>query len=221
MKAHMVILAAVLVLWSVPIRGAHAEHVHLSTLVGVAGAGDTAYEYAAQGAQTDTGAQTLGILTNLAGLPQAPFAGSSTSEATALFTVVSKVTVYQRLINANMRVVNYSGEERIYFHDPSTISATNPITYTNPLGFAQGKLVARMAERGQDLLTVLAPNRGVINGNAVTQQIEADSFTLEGQTYQFGRIGARNRLVYTGFGQRLSIKPIHDEVVFAGYSATM
>jgi hypothetical protein len=222
MRTRALILAAVVLgLWSVPMRGAHAARAKLPTLVGVAAVGDTAYEYAAQGEQTDAGARTVGILTNLTGLPQAPFAGSATSEATALFTVVSTVTVSQRVINATMRVVNYGGELRVYFHDPSTISATNPLTYTNPLGFAQGTLVARMAERGQDILTVLAPNQGVINGTAVTQQIVANSFTLGGHTYQFGRVGARNRTVYTGFGQRLSIKPIHDVLVLAGYSTVL
>ena len=107
----------------------------------------------------------------------------------------------------------------LFYVHPITPTAT--ITFTTPLSFAQGTLVARQTIQLEDVLTVIAPNKGLFNGTAVTQQLVANPFTLGGKKMQLERVGARGRAVYTGSAQRFSVNPLSVTAILAGYETAL
>lgn len=137
---------------------------------------------------------------------------------TAVFTLVDRLHVTQRVVNANLFILDLSGEQEIYAYP---VTPAVPIDWSNPASFAQGALVVRQSLRAQDVLTVIAPNQGLFSGTAVSVQTLAAPFVLGGKIMHLGQVGARGRLVYSGSGRRLSTAPLVVKAVLAGYQAAL
>src|ERR1700759_5424333 len=96
-----------------------------------------------------------GYLTRVHGLRQADlFRGPDATEATARFTFFSRVEVNARFIRGALVSVDGVGT-LTFFLDP------NGADFANPATFSDGAAIATFAAHFHNLLTVLAPNRGI------------------------------------------------------------
>jgi hypothetical protein len=146
------------------------------------------FEFVGQFNNTPTTSQQFGYLSNIDGL--SPIFSSSTpqNETTASFTFVTNATTDRVISNGPLRIVNRTGTTTIYLNNA-------PSDFTNPASFSQGTPIQVSNYRQQVILNTTTNSFGTVHMNTVT---EADTFTLNGQVYQLGRIGDSFRTTYSG-----------------------
>jgi hypothetical protein len=186
--------------------------------VGVAASGrQNAFELIGRIDQNDLDFAGYGYLTYIKGLDYADIYTNpaNPSEDTARFTYVATATLTSRAILTDVFVIDSQGTITFYFTESPSYRG-----FDNPASFASGTPIAKASVRYQDILLVQSPNRGLATGISDLTQLNASSFTLNGQTYQFGQPGLLYRVSTVGNGTRTNLNPLTSFVTQAGYAVT-
>lgn len=149
---------------------------------------------------------SYGYLTRVEGLSESalfthPPATSSSQPAAGdvsgvRFTVVSSATIENISTLGNLINTTAAGRTDIYYLPGGGASLDNPQS------FAAGAPIASFTGVFQTNLTVDSPNNAAVAISADLTQRRARSFTLGGNTYQFGRAGLAWNQLATGRGER-------------------
>ena len=140
----------------------------------------------------------LGYLTRVAGLMEAELKdGASLNEGTALFTAYAEGD----LLPSN-RVHDPSGVHTLDIDGTLTVyqRPAPGASFGHPDSFKTGIPVAQFDVTLHDILTVIAPGKGIPSLNGSMRQTQSDKLTSTTPGRHFGRIGSRARLSATGLG---------------------
>jgi hypothetical protein len=189
-----------------------------SHLVGVAQAGSTAVEFRARFAQTgSTGEQftAYGYLTTVHGATDDDlFAGAAHDETTALFTAYATGALVRRFHDQSVHAIDIEGELTIY-------QRLSPgASFADPASFQVGTVVARFAMTLQDVLTVIAPAKGIPTLNGDMRQTLAKHLLGSGPARTFGHREARARFFATGLGTLIDPVQVNSQLEMAGHWTT-
>jgi hypothetical protein len=188
-----------------------------SPQVGIGLAGRNAFEFIGRIDQDDFDFAGHGYLTHVKGLSNAEIYSNPAypSEDTARFTYVATATMTSRAILTDVFVLNSQGTITFYFtQDPPYRD------FNDPSSFASGTPIATASMYYQDILLVQSPNKGLATGMSEMTQLTASSFTLNGQSYQFGQPNVMYSLSTVGNGTRTSLDPLVSSVLLAGNAVT-
>ena len=183
--------------------------------VGSALGGVNAVEYVGrvdQAGPFGTSFTSYGYLTHISGLTRTLlFSGTlpSDNETNAHFTFYTTATLTSHHVitgafgslTSSVFVIDSIGTT-VYYYNP-TPSATFAISKS----FAAGIPIVTATVRSQNILNVQAPNVGVGTNFAEFSQTGVSPFTINGQTYQLGRVFLMERLFSTGEGIRTDSNP--------------
>jgi hypothetical protein len=185
--------------------------------VGVSTAGQNAFEFIGRINQNGPNFTGFGYLTYIRDLSNADISTNPTvlSEDTARFTYVATATLTSQAILTDVFVIDSQGIITFYF----TQSPPNR-SFDNSASFASGTPIATASMRYQDILLVQATNRGIATGVSEVTQLNAPSFTLNGQSYQFGAPNSLYRFSTVGNGTRTNPSPPVSFVLLAGNAVT-
>lgn len=185
--------------------------------VGVAAAGQNAFEFIGRVDQNDLSFTGVGYLTYIRDLSNTEIYSNPLipSEDTARFTYVATATLTSRAILTDVFVIDSQGTITYYF------TQTPPDrSFDNAASFASGTPIATASVRYQDILLVQSANKGLATGVSDMVQLSAPAFTLSGQSYQFGHSGLLYRLSTVGNGTRTNVAPPISFVLLAGNAVT-
>jgi len=185
--------------------------------VGTGAAGQNAFEFIGRINQNDLEFTGFGYLTYIKDLNNAQIYTNplNPSEDTARFTYVATATLTSRAILSDVFVINSQGTITFYF----TESPPNR-SFDDPASFANGTPIATASMRYQDILLVQSPSKGLATGVSEVTQLNASTFTLNGQSYQFGQPNLFYRFSTVGNGTRTSLEPLISSVLLAGNAVT-
>jgi len=181
-----------------PVQAGSPEGVNAPTKVGMDIGGKNAYETVGRIDQNGGSFIGYGYLNHVSSLADnIAFSDPiNHSETTAYFTYFVTSTLTSHSVITSVFIIDSVGYLRIFYNPTHTAS------FTNPASFAAGTLIAKSKVRGQDILNVQSPNKGVATGFTEDEQILATPFTINTQDYQFGEVGLLERGFYTGEGTR-------------------
>ena len=189
---------------------------------------DLAFEFLGQVENlTPTTSTQYGYLYHIEGLPDEQiFAGMPQNEASALFTFFSEGTTVSNVVHGKWRVITRTGTITIYFDPAHNNGAFDPVTNDRE-SYRDGIAVLKANWRHQVVFEVI--NTGLATDtNVATRHFfvtfwntitESSSFTLNGQTVQFGKVGERFRLQLVGGPNPASPSPIGAPAKIAGYAS--
>ena len=208
----------VLMIGFLSFRPAKAEPMQVG--VGVGTSGQSAFEFIGRINQNNFDFTGFGYLTYIKGLDYAeiynyPTPPSEGSEDTARFTYVATATLTSRAILSDVFVIDSEGLITFYF-----TQSPPDRSFADAASFAVGTPIATATMRYQDILLVQAANKGLATGVSELTQLSAPTFTLNGQSYQFGRSNLLYRLSSIGNGTRTSLDPVISFVSLAGNAVT-
>lgn len=185
--------------------------------VGVAPLGQNAFEFIGRIDQNGFNFTGYGYLTHIKGLSddQIYTSPAAASEDTARFTYVATATLTSRAILSDVFVINSQGTITFYFTE-----SPPDRDFNNPTSFASGTPIATGSMRYQDILLVQSSNRGLATGVSEVTQLSDTSFTLGGQSYQFGQSNLFYRFSTVGNGTRTDPGPPISFVLLAGNAVT-
>ncbi|MCC7446892.1 MAG: hypothetical protein IT324_05710 [Anaerolineae bacterium] len=182
--------------------------------VGIAPVGRNAFTFVSMADQDGANLGAYGYLTHLAGLPDAAlfttYEPLAVSETAARFTFRATGVLTQRAEIQNIIDTHFPMTLTIYF---------NPVggsKFADPTSFDEGVVVATYALNYQHVLNVYAPDTGNVLGSGESVQNTSETFTLEGQSYQFGRIGLVERFLSFGSGKRTEATRPKSQFILAG-----
>jgi hypothetical protein len=186
-------------------------------LVAEGAKGLTTLEFVARVEQDGTTLSGVGYLTSVARLdPASLFTDpDARSEATARFTATAAATLISRSVLDNVFVIDAEGALTIRLPDPPGAD------FAQPDSFATGLVVAVYDFTLQDILTVIAPDRGIPTIAGDLRQRESAVFVLDGHRYRFGRPNLRLRLEATGLGVRTDAAAPRATLTIAGNVVTV
>lgn len=185
--------------------------------VGVGTSGRNAFEFIGRIDQNDADFVGLGYLTYIRGLDNAEIYTdpANPSEDTARFTYVATTTMTSRAILTDVFVIDSQGTITFYFTQYPPYRS-----FDDPASFANGTPIATASMRYQDILLVQSPNKGIATGVSEMTQLDASTFSLNGQSYQFGEPNLLYRLSTVGNGTRTNLSPLTSFVLLAGNAVT-
>jgi hypothetical protein len=171
--------------------------------VGVAPLGRTSFEFTGRIDQEGAIFRIYGYVTYLHDLPPGLlFTHPIThSEATARITISGTTTLTERTVISNVFHVDSAGIIRFYFDEDDGAS------FDDLASFGRGTLIGSANVRLNNILTVTGPNSGLANGGGSIEHVEAGTFEVGGEEYQFGRSGMIERVTFAGSGVRLVPEP--------------
>jgi hypothetical protein len=206
-------LTLMLIINLLPFRPAQAAPVQ----VGIATAGQNAFEFIGRVDQNDVDFSGVGYLTYIRDLSNADIYSNPLNpfEDTARFTYVATATLTSRAILTDVFVIDSQGTITFYF----TQTPPNR-SFDNVASFASGTPIATASIRYQDILLVQSANEGLATGVSDMVQLDAPAFTLNAQSYQFGEANLLYRLSTVGNGTRTNVAPPISFVLLAGNAVT-
>jgi hypothetical protein len=185
--------------------------------VGVGTAGRNAFELIGRIDQDDVDFTGYGYLTYINGLNSADVFTNPAyaSEDTARFTYVATATLTSRAVLEEVFVLDSQGPITFYFTESPPYR-----DFDDPASFASGTPIATASMRYQDILLVQSPNKGLASGVSEMTQLDASTFSLNGQSYQFGQPSLLYRLSTIGNATRTNLDPLTSFVLLAGNAVT-
>ena len=151
---------------------------------------DALIGYESVGQVLNAGTQSLqyGYLNYVRGVPRIATA-ATISEATALLTFYNNTTTERVINNGPMRTIDRTGTSTIYFDE------TGFATFTTPDTFRDGTAVQVCNLRHQ---VVLDTSTGYFTVTFEMEVTSAQSFTIDGHSYQIGKPGDVYRISVSG-----------------------
>lgn len=138
------------------------------------------------------------------------------NESTAHFTFFTDAVTQRVISNGRLRIVNRTGTTTIYFNETPNGDFSNRAT------FRSGTPVMRMEYRQQVILDVGEmvaglPGTGTFTVMNLLKVAELQTFELEGERYQLGKLGDQFRQFYSGAPPAM----VPPSGVFAGYAVAI
>ena len=193
-------LAIVTVIFSIILMAplTQASGIAAALSAGSAGGGRNAFENIGRIDQNGGSFTGYGYLSYISGLDQTLlFIDPAVhSPETAHFTFYSTASLTARDILGTIFTINSLGTVSIYYQTTPTG------TFADPNSFKAGTLIATYNIRGQDILSVQAPNLGIAIGFSEMEQTAAVPFNIGNAQQQFGQVGLLLRSFYTGEATR-------------------
>jgi hypothetical protein len=190
---------------------AGTDAVPAGRMVGVAPQGGTAVEFRARFAQTgQTGEhfEAYGYLTAASGATDDElFAGPQQNDTTALLTAYAVGNLVRRTTDQAVHSLDIEGTFTVYQRPGPGAS------FADPSSFQVGTPVATFAMVLQDIVTVIAPGKGIPTLNGDMRQTLADQLSGGGR---FGHVGARARMFATGLGTLVDPVRLNSVLEMAG-----
>ena len=167
-----------------------------------------AVEYIGRIDQDGSNFVSYGYLSHISGLADTllfsgtiPFVNESnahfTFHTTAVLTARNVIIGAFNSITSSVFMIDAIGTTVYYYNvRPSA-------TFTNPASFAAGIPIMTATVRSQNILNVQAPSRGIGTNFTEFTQTGVSPFSLNGQSYQIGRVGVLERLFSTGEGTNI------------------
>jgi hypothetical protein len=184
-------------------------------MVGIAAAPANAVEFRAHFTQTGATGQNFeafGYLTRVAGLSDTElFAGAPAGPGTALFSAVASGALVNRVHDGGfVHTLDVEGTLTVYQR------SAPGATFDDPESFKVGTPVAQFAVSLQDVLTVIAPGKGLPSLNGVLRQTAAERLSSAPAARRFGRIGSNARMFATGLGELVDPVTLNSRLDMAG-----
>ena len=145
------------------------------------------YEFVGQFNNNGAASQQFGYLSKINGL-DGIFSAEPENETTALFTFVTNANTDRVIVNGPFKILNRTGTTTIYLNTP-------PSDFSNPATFSQGTPIQVSDYRQQVIVNTVTNSFQTEHTNTVTS---SKSFSLNGNTYRLGRLGAAFRTNYSG-----------------------
>jgi hypothetical protein len=149
--------------------------------------GQTLLEYTGQVTNSGTASIQVGYFSYVKGIANA-FSGMPQDESTAMFTFYTSVNTTRNVLNGSIRLVVREGTTTIYL-------AKGASDFSNLDSFRSGTPIQSSSIRQQVLVDTVTSAFTVSNFNVINS---ANSFTLNGATYQLGAPGQTFRTSLTG-----------------------
>ena len=188
--------------------GAEAHDRHRNS-VGQNGAA-SGIELLAEVSQVAEALTAYGYFTRVNGLSleQIYFPGGAPNEGAARFTFYGTAQVASIQTRDTLIVAIAAGHVEYFLRDAPGAS------FDVPASFGQGQRIAADDAALQNVLDVTSPGIGVTTVFGDLTRTSVDSFLLDGNRYQLGRVGLRSRLVAPGKSRRVEpIAPTSVQVV--------
>jgi hypothetical protein len=155
------------------------------------------YEFVGQFNNTPTTSQQFGYISTARGVSSIFISEVTQDETTALLTFVTNANTDRTTINGPFKVINRTGTTTIYLNTP-------PSDFNDPSTFMQGTPI-QVSDYSQQVVFNTDNNTFVtVHTNTVTK---VAPFTIEGKTYQIGRVGNVFRTNYSGEANTASSSP--------------
>jgi hypothetical protein len=184
-------------------------------MVGITAAPVNAVEFRAHFTQTGATGQNFeafGYLTRVAGLADAElFAGAPAGPGTALFTAVASGALVNRVHDGGA-VHSLDVEGTLTVYQRSAPGAR----FDDPASFKVGIPVAQFAVTLQDVLTVIAPGKGLPSLSGALRQTAAERLASAPAARRFGQVGSRARMSATGLGELVDPATLNSRLDMAG-----
>jgi hypothetical protein len=182
--------------------------------VGRGRAGTMIAEFRARIAQRGSAGEdfsSVGYLSRLSGAADTDlFAGTPMNETTALLTAIASGNLVARVLDENVHLLDVVGS--LIVHQRSAPGAT----WADPASFAQGTVVARYDLTIQDVVSVFAPAKGMLDLTADMRQTFAGALSGGLAGMRFGRTGDLLRQHGTGLGTLVDPVQVHSDLELAG-----
>jgi hypothetical protein len=149
--------------------------------------GQTVLEYTGQVTNSGIASIQVGYFSYVKGIGNA-FSGMPQDESTAMFTFYTSVNTTRNVLNGSIRGVVREGTTTIYL-------AKGASDFGNPDSFRSGTPIQSSSIRQQVLVDTVTSGFTVSNYNVINS---ANSFSLNGVTYQLGLPGQTFRTNLTG-----------------------
>lgn len=146
------------------------------------------YEFVGQFNNTATTSQQFGYVSTARGLIPIFTSDTAQNETTALLTFVTNATTDRVIVNGPFKIINRTGTTTIYLNTP-------PSDFSDPSTFSQGTPIQVSRYTQQVIVNGDTGSFSTVHMNTVTQTVP---FSLNGKTYQLGRVGAAFRTNYSG-----------------------
>jgi hypothetical protein len=185
-----------------------------TTEIGVAPPGQDALELIGQIDQVAFGLKAYGYVTYVNGLPPEALFSEDTiammrSEEGARLTFYGEGMGTSRSVHQNIFSSVLTAEVTFYWNDVAPAAS-----YDTPETFATGIPVATLTMRLHSILNVQEPNIGVFMTFGDAIQDSAESFMVDGASYQLGHSGLSERFTFFGQGFRSSTEPLLAQYLF-------
>jgi hypothetical protein len=136
------------------------------------------------------------------------------SEATARITYYATATLTARSVISTVTELNALGTTTFYFD-------TAAADFNDPASFANGSAIGLSTQRSQNIVNVQSPNTAIATNFGELVQLSASTFTYQGQTYAFGRVGSQLRSFFTGEGARTDPVAPRSFIIGAGHATSI
>ena len=146
------------------------------------------YEFVGQFNNTSTTSQQFGYISAVKGLSPIFTSDTTQNETTALLTFVTNATTDRVIVNGPLRILNRTGTTTLYLNTP-------PSDFNDPSTFSQGTPVQVSHYTQQVIFNTVTNSIYTVHTNTIRQTVP---FSLNGKTYQLGRVGAAFRTNYSG-----------------------
>jgi hypothetical protein len=187
------------------------------TTVGRGGPGANGFEFVGVINQLGFDFVFAGFLTRVAGIdPSLMFLGldpTNRSADAARLTIHGVARATSRSIFEPLFVVNGEGQLSIFHNDDGGA------TFDDLDSFQQGTMVAQGPASLQNVITVIAPQTGIANGNGTLLFTEVSPFTLGGQAFEFRLFEPAWRISFVGHGNLIDPDTLESTVAIAGNAA--
>lgn len=168
--------------------------------VGSALGGQNAVEFVGQIDQDGFSFAGYGYLTHISGLTDTLLFSATNpllaDVTNARFTYSATATLTSRHVLSTIFALDSIGTIGYYYHPVPGAD------FADPASFSTGIPIVTATLRSQNILMVVAPNKGIATNIGEFTQTGAGSFTLDGQVYQLGQVGLRERIWATGDATR-------------------
>jgi hypothetical protein len=146
------------------------------------------YEFVGQFKNTSTTSQQFGYISAVKRLSPIFTSDTTQNETTALLTFVTNATTDRVIVNGPLRILNRTGTTTLYLNTP-------PSDFNDPSTFSQGTPVQVSHYTQQVIFNTVTNSIYTVHTNTIRQTVP---FSLNGKTYQLGRVGAAFRTNYSG-----------------------
>jgi hypothetical protein len=168
---------------------------------GISGGGKNAFETVARIDQNGGNFLNYGYMSYISGLSQSALYSSSNpvvhGVGDAYFTFYSTATLTSRDVISSVFTIDSVGVMNVYYQAYPSANFNDPNSFTN------GTLIAKFNLRGQNVLNVQGPGKGVASGIVEMEQTLASPFTFGANTLTLGQVGLLLRGNYNGEGTLL------------------
>jgi hypothetical protein len=155
------------------------------------------YEFVGQFNNTPATSQQFGYISTARGLTPIFTTSTPQNETTALLTFVTNANTDRVIVNGPFKIINRTGTTTIYLNAP-------PSDFSDASTFSQGTPI-QISSYSQQVISNGDNNTfTTVHTNTVTQ---VTPFTLNGKTYQLGRVGNVFRTNYSGEANTTGLGP--------------